>query len=214
MHRLTEPERRLNFTFASNRLALPGLIAMTDEDRGIDPVVLADRVPANTGLLFRHYTHPNRQQLAERVIERCLERRVFCLVAGDPELACKLGANGVHMPERALGSSRRLLAKYKARGGLVTSSAHSLRAAQIAMRCGVDALFVSPVFSTKSHPDGRALGLSRFARIIRDLDSPVYGLGGIDRRALRRIQNTGAYGIAGIGLFQSLLDHVDSRKTG
>lgn len=203
MQRLTEFRHRLNFPFIKLSGTLPRRIAMTDDNRGPDPLELAKQLPSNAGLLFRHYANREREKLAGRVIQVCRDRGIFCLVAGDIHLAQSSGANGVHLPEHRLMQNRSSVIRYRAQGGIVTSSAHSLRAAVLADRFGVDALFISPVFPTKSHPNTKSLGLSRFAALTRPLSCSVFGLGGINENSAQRLYNAGAYGIAGISLFQS-----------
>ena len=75
---------------------------MTDEDRLPDPLALAKTMPLSWGLIFRHYRHPKRLDLAIKVVALCRSRGVTCLVAGDWRLAAQARADGVHMPERLL----------------------------------------------------------------------------------------------------------------
>ncbi len=214
MRRLTELGPGLNFPLTYQPGRLPRFFAMTDDKRGLDPLRLIAHIPDHCGLVFRHYDHPNREDLARQVVRRCKSSRVFCLLAGDIRLALKLGADGVHLPEYKLRQSRCQIATLRQQGGKVTSSVHSLRAAYAADHFGVDGLFISPVFSTKSHPGTASLGLSRFATISRCLQSPVFGLGGISSATSKRVFLAGAYGIAGISLFSNLEVNEDSRNTG
>jgi thiamine-phosphate pyrophosphorylase len=82
-------------------------------------------------------------------------------------------------------------------GGIRTASAHDRREAVRAVRDGADAVFVSPVFATRSHPGARALGRVRFGLIVRDLGVPVIALGGMDARRARTLPGS-VYGWAGI----------------
>ena len=86
-------------------------------------------------------------------------------------------------------------------GWLVTAAAHSPQALVLARRAGADAALLSPVFPTASHPGAPALGLMRFASWCRCSPIAVYALGGITSQNSRRLQGTGAKGIAGIGGF-------------
>jgi thiamine-phosphate pyrophosphorylase len=63
---------------------------------------------------------------------------------------------------------------------IITAAAHSLRAL-MGLR-EIDAVFLSPVFATTSHPGARALGPARAALIARAAPVPVYALGGITAR--------------------------------
>jgi len=201
MNRLTDPKPHLNFRLARQTEALPRLFAMTDDLRGADPLALIDRLVPGSGLVFRHYDHPHRAQLAGEVVSRCRKRGIFCLVAGDIGLAAATGADGAHLPEQQLAGARRAIKAYQGGGGWITAAAHSRAAARAAEQAGVDGLFVSPVFATSSHPGTRGLGLNRFARMIRPLRVPVFALGGITFETIKRVSFAGAYGIAGISLF-------------
>jgi len=110
------------------------------------------------------------------------------------------GIGGVHIPETCLSAWRRADIE---RGGFtfVSASAHSMAGAVRAVRLGVDAILLSPVFRTGSHPQARPLGLGRFEAILKRIRVPVFALGGIGVNQIRRINNGGAMGIAGIGLF-------------
>lgn len=204
MSRLADPPHYLNFRLSLPTNGLPRLFAMTDDRRGPDPVALIDRLSPAAGLVFRHYEHPQRADLAARVVAACRKRRLPCLVAGDIGLAAATGADGVHIPERMLAGSRRALNAYQGQGGRVTTSAHTAAAAVAACQAGVDGLFVSPVFATPSHPGAPCLGISRFARLIRPLTVPVFALGGVTFANSNRVLHAGAYGIAGIGLFDGV----------
>ncbi len=62
---------------------------------------------------------------------------------------------------------------------------------------GLDAVFLSPVFPTGSHPERSALSAMRANAVARALTVPVYALGGIDARKAALLR--GFIGIAAIG---------------
>src|SRR5262249_20531067 len=119
-------------------------------------------------------------------------RHITVLIAGDPALAMRLGADGAHLPEARAGEA----AYWRARVPrmVITASAHSLRALNIAH---VDAVFLSPVFATASHPERRALNPARANLIVHQARVPVYALGGVDARNAGLLH--GFAGIAAIG---------------
>lgn len=59
-----------------------------------------------------------------------------------------------------------------------------------------DAVFVSPVFATASHPERGALGATRFAALVGE-STAAYALGGIETKTIRQLV---AHRIVGIGL--------------
>jgi thiamine-phosphate pyrophosphorylase len=136
-------------------------------------------LPTGAGIVFRHYSLPaaERRALWDRVRLLARRRGLTLIVAGQ----VLPGANGSH--------NRR-------GGGLRTWSAHNLREIRAAERAGADIIFLSPVFSTRSHPGAPALGPGRFALLAHQTRVPVIALGGMNAEKARRLG--GAYGWAGI----------------
>ena len=176
--------------------ALPALILMTDEVRLADPLPAARALPAGSAIILRHYGVPERATLARGLAAIARRRRLVLLVGEDPVLARRVGAAGVHLPERAIRRARTVRWQ---RDWLVTAAVHSHAALVSAAACGADAALLSPVFATASHPDQRALGLQRFAALAQASPVPVYALGGIGRAHASLLRGSGAVGIAGIG---------------
>ena len=175
---------------------LPALILMTDEARLADPLPAARALPAGSAIILRHYGVPERAALARQLAAIARRRGLVLLVGEDPVLARRVGAAGVHLPERAI---RRAGTVRWQREWLVTAAAHSPAALRTAAACGADAVLLAPVFTTASHPDARALGLYRFAALAQSSPLPVYALGGIDSARASLLRGSGAVGIAGIG---------------
>jgi len=175
---------------------LPPLILITDRHRQGDPAAAALRLPRGAAVLLRDYDHPDRAAVALRLARLCRRRGLLLLIAGDRRLAAHFGATGLHLSESAIRRSRNTGLRANT---LLTAAAHGETALWRAARGGADAALLSPVFPTASHPGGRALGPWRFARLVRGAKLPVYALGGIDRRTVRRLAASGACGIASIG---------------
>jgi len=162
------------------RHPLPRLWLMTDERFGERLWDALDRLPPGSGIVFRHYSLgvEERQALFDEVRRRS---PAAVLVSAGGYLR---GADGVH----------------NGRGpGLRTASAHNLRELRRAERRGVDVVFLSPVFATRSHPEARPLGIRRFARLARQTRLSVIALGGLDAERFRALRQ--AYGWAGIDAF-------------
>jgi len=158
---------------------------MTDERQGEGLWEALERLPRGAGVVFRHYATPaaERRRLFGRVVRVARVRGLVVVRAG---AWCGAGADGAH----------------NRRGrGLRTASAHSLAEAKAAVRGGADAVFVSPVFATRSHPGGEVLGLLGAEWIARSVRVPAIALGGMDAvrfRGMRRF-----YGWAAIDAWGS-----------
>ena len=168
------------------------LVLMTDDARLSDPVAAARRLPRGSLIVVRARDEAKRARLALSLKPITRSRGLTLLIAGDAALTARIGADGLHLPEvRACEASH-----WRARHSnwIITAAAHSLRACR-----GADAVFLSPVFATGSHPDAATLGALR-ARIIARLSPvPVYALGGIDAKSVRRLRDGAFAGVAAVG---------------
>jgi thiamine-phosphate pyrophosphorylase len=166
------------------------LMLVTD-DSGRDWAAAARVLPRGSVVLVRARQAAPRAALFESL--RCFTY-LSLLIADDPDLA--LQADGLHLPERRA----REAAHWRARrpGWIITAAAHSLRAI-IAAR-DVDAVLLSPVFPTKSHPGAPALGPVRAAFIAAAASVPVYAMGGVTARNAGLLAPAFS-GIAAIGAF-------------
>lgn len=166
-----------------SRQPLPRLWLITDERLGDGLLDAAARLPESAGIVFRHYSLPEvaRRDLFDRV--RDIHKGLL-LLAGSPEFAKSWGADGSHGRGRGTGFR--------------SASVHSYAGIRAAERAGASLLFLSPVYSTRSHPDARPLGLARFAWLARRTPLPVIALGGMNAARGKRLASFGAYGWAGI----------------
>lgn len=160
------------------RHPLPTRWLMTDERLGEALPAMVAKLPRGSGVVFRHYATPEaeRRRKFAQVRRIARARRLVLLVAG-PRLP---GGEGVH-GRKARNAT-----------GLATRPVHGMRERIAAERAGVDAIFVSPVFATASHPGAPALGRVRFQRLILGARVPVIALGGMTAARARTLK-----GIAG-----------------
>jgi len=176
--------------------ALPPLILMTDENRAHDPIAAARNLPHGCGIIVRHRDSASRILLAMRLQAIARARNLLLLISQDAELAIKLGADGLHLPE----SQTRDAAHWKALRPqwLITAAAHSAAAVADAARARADAALLAPVFPTRSHPDRATLGTVRARLIARSAPLPVYALGGVNAATALRLSESGFAGFAAI----------------
>ena len=195
---LAELANRLNLACPAARAGdLPALIFLTDERRTPDPRAAVASLPRGSAVIVRHYGDPDRVELAAALGEICRGQGLSFLIAADPALAVRLGADGVHMPEWLV---RRGGVAWSMRSNwLVTAAAHDRRGLIAAVAAGAHAALLSPVFPTLSHQGAPALGVVRFTALARTSPLPVYALGGVGATTARRLASSGAVGLAAIG---------------
>lgn len=178
---------------------LPPLLFFTDPDRTPRPWETAARLPAGSGVVFRHFGRPGARDTAMRLREATSGRDGLLLIGLDAELAERVGADGVHLPERALERAVNLA---KARPDWrLTGAAHSAAALGTP---GLDALIVSPVFPAGgASAESAALGLSVLREWVEGAPCPVYALGGINTGNVRALIGSGVCGLAGVSGIQA-----------
>jgi len=173
------------------------LIGMTDATRLPDPLKALDALPAGCALVWRAYEAGADAGEFQRLAAGARAKNCLLLIAGAPKRARRLGAGGLHLPERMLGH------RHGTGVGAITAAAHSEAAIHRAARAGADAVLISPVLPTRSHEGAPPLGpvrLAHLARIARALGLVPYALGGIsEARHVRRLAGTDIAGVAGIG---------------
>lgn len=202
---LSDLRRALNFVIGStagqNGNSLPGAIAMSDSQRAPDPHPLLSGLPKGGALILRDTDADRLEDMAREFVPKAHTVGLRVLISGNPRVALKTNADGIHLSEGAL-RRRPVSAWARLRPDwLITAAAHSHTAILRAARAKVDAVLFSPVFPTKSHPGAPSLGVGRFRAGCIEAQIPVYGLGGITQTNLRYLRGSRCSGVAGIGLF-------------
>ncbi|MET0269205.1 MAG: thiamine phosphate synthase [Sphingomonas sp.] len=131
--------------------------------------------------MFRHHATPPaaRARLLRRVARLARARQLLVVVAGRGARA-----DGVHGHMHG--------------HGVRTWPAHDRREALAGVRAHADALFVSPIFATRSHPGAPAIGAQGAIRIGRGVNIPLIALGGMTSGRWRKLRRLGFHGWAAI----------------
>jgi len=89
-------------------------------------------------------------------------------------------------------------------GKRFVAACHDAVSLQHAHHIGCDAVLLSPVQTTETHPDAKELGWEGFEELARTSDIPVFALGGVAPAELKQAQKHHAYGLAGIRQFSAI----------
>lgn len=117
------------------------------------------------------------------------------ILHGEPEALEHLQPFGIHMSS-AIGS--KLQSTIQERPYLTSMSCHCESELALADALGADFVLLSPVKTTRSHPEAQVLGWERFKALASVAKMPVYALGGMCRRDVETARDCGAQGVAGI----------------
>lgn len=176
---------------------MPPLLFFTDPDRTPEPWKTAARLPQGAGVVYRHFGRDDAEETATRLRQVTEAHGVKLLIGLDADLAETVSADGVHLPERNLDqapSLRRASPRW-----LITGAFHEGSTIAPEVVEAIDALVVSPVFTTGSASPARApLGRAGVARLSGILPVPVYALGGVNGATAAGLAGSGACGLAGV----------------
>ncbi|MGE0741470.1 MAG: thiamine phosphate synthase [Hyphomonadaceae bacterium] len=190
---LAAQARRLNRQAGAP--AIPSLFFLTDPERTPDPVAVGKHLPRGAAIVFRHFGAADRERVAHRLAALCRVRGLLLLIAADPALALKVGAAGVHWPER-------LAPPIRTPGfALVTAAAHGPAALSRAAAMQADAAILGPVFATRSAAGNAPLGLFHSSQMARAARLPVIALGGVNVSTARLLSGRGFVGLAAVDGF-------------
>lgn len=172
--------------------ALPQLWLFTDQrnDGHLERAIL--RMPRGSGIVFRHYhlDKTSRQERFEMVKKLAHQRGHIVFLAGSPALARLWRADGVH------GRVSR-----RSHGLLHSAPVHNAREIHQANRAGAAIYFLSPIFSTRSHPDQRPLNPVQVQHLASLCKGAVIFLGGMNSGRYRTRKSYLTHGWAAIDAF-------------
>lgn len=167
----------------------PWLVSDARNDARLEAVLR--RMPAGSGLIFRHYhLPPDRRRARWQALSRlCRAHGLLAVLAGDPAQARRWQADGAYGPPRILAAGPVMLR---------LAATHSLREIAEAARHRADAVLLSPAYPTRSHPGAPVLGPVRFRALAARSPLPVIALGGMTRARARKLRTRGWAAIDGI----------------
>jgi thiamine-phosphate pyrophosphorylase len=175
----------------AGRPPLPSLFFLTDPARAPAPEEIVRRLPCGAAVIYRHFGAADRAATAAALAMLCRRRGLLLLIGADAGLARRVGADGVHWPERLIPTRR---SGFR----LETAAAHSAQALRLAAAAGLDAALLAPVFPSRSPSAARPLGPRRGGALARQAGLPVIALGGVTDATGRRLGGSGFAGIAAI----------------
>jgi len=168
--------------------SLPAVWLIGDARNDAALARLLARLPRGSGFIFRHYhlDEPERRARFRRLATIARRRGHAIVLSGSCREALRWGADGCYgAPARARSASP---PARRRTGFLRLLTAHSLREIGAARRARADAILLSPVFPTRSHPGARTLGPCRFRLLAARAGLPAIALGGMNSRRARRLR--------------------------
>ena len=145
-------------------------------------------------------------KFALRCQQLCSDYKVPFIINDSVELACQIGADGVHVGQDDLGALqvRKLIGEEKVLG----VSVHSLEEARKAIKDGADYVGMGPIFGTTSKADAKKpAGVDGILAVKKEFpELPVVGIGGITAENASLVWAAGVSGIAVISAITEAKD--------
>jgi 8-oxo-dGTP diphosphatase len=143
------------------------------------------------------------KKFIEQAYPLCRQQGALLLLNSAIENAENFAVDGIHLTSRDLMSINRRpeLPCIIEQAHWVAASCHNLQELQHAQKIGVDFVVLAPILATKTHPETEPLGWEQFARLVAQVNLPVYALGGMSEASLILARRAGGQGIAAIRTF-------------
>ena len=136
-------------------------------------------------------THNVYIQRAQWLIEQCNYANISLVLNSPPaQLASTVGLH--------LTSSQLLASNNRPKTTLLSAACHNKTELLKAQQLKVDFIFLSPIKATLSHPQAQAKGWQWFEQNIKNINIPIYALGGLGIEDIETARQKGGQGIAAI----------------
>ena len=180
---------------------LPKIIMIFDDEVFDKKKFLNLKIPKESAFLLRSYKAKERKKIAKQLLKFCKVKKLKLLIASDIKLAEEINANGVHFPEYMIKKRNKInwviIKNIKSKKNwIITTAAHNLQTLKKVENFDIDAVLLSPVFPSKSHPNSKNLGINKFVKIIKKTKLPIYALGGINIKNVKSLVETDIIGYA------------------
>lgn len=126
---------------------------------------------------------------AEELRSITKNKRIPFIVNDRVDVAKAVDADGVHLGRKDLPIklARRILGK----DFIIGLSCHNLKDVLIAKKSGADYISIGPVFKTPLKPEFKPIDLGLFKELEEKIKIPVFAIGGINRKNLKKILKIG-----------------------
>lgn len=149
-------------------------------------------------------------ELVAAIVELTRGSRTRVVVNDRLDVACAVGADGVHLKADSFGW--RMVRTVMPPSFVIGCSVHTPDEA--ASAGGADYLIAGTVWATASKPEGQPLlGRQGLSRIVAATHVPVLAIGGVTASRIREVAAAGAAGIAAIGLWTNQTAGTACRAT-
>jgi thiamine-phosphate pyrophosphorylase len=149
------------------------------------------------------------EALAFKVL--CNTYHVPFIINDNVELAIKCGADGIHVGQQDMKATdvRKLIGN----NIILGVSAQTVEQAMLAEQSGADYLGVGAVFSTSTKKDADTVSHDTVKAICNSVKIPVVAIGGIDKKNILQLKDTGIDGVSVVSAIFASQDITNECRT-
>lgn len=171
---------------------------------GADIIQLRDKISVDSKILRE----------AEKLRSITKDKDTLFIINDRPDIAKKVGADGVHLGRKDLPIklARRVLGK----NSIIGLSCHNLEDVLFAKKSKADYISIGPVFKTPLKPEFKPVNLYSFKDLEKRINIPVFAIGGINYKNLKKILKMGINRVAicrGIWLSKNISEETRKIKS-
>lgn len=156
----------------------------------------------NINIIYRNYERRNYYQNVIKLNKYCKKMNFKLYVSNDKQLATKINSYGLYIPSF---NSRVFFSQSNLN---VIGSAHNEIEIREKIKQGCEEIFISPIFTTKSHNDMSGKGLVFYRPLLQKFSKQIkiHALGGIDQKNLGKLISSGARGFSSKGMIEQKMN--------
>ena len=155
------------------------------------------KLRSNVGLIYRNYNKKLDLNVILKIKKICKKNNIKFFLANNPKISHRYNLDGTYIP--SFNKSLNIKKYQYKKKFLIMGSAHNLMEIKFKEKQGAKLIFLSPLFKTKNYRKG--LGVIKFNILSLNIKSKIIALGGIDKKNLKKLKMTNAYGFSGIKYF-------------
>ena len=156
----------------------------------------------NINIIYRNYERRNYYQNVIKLNKYCKKMNFKLYVSNDKQLATQINSYGLYIPSF---NSRVCFSQTNLN---VIGSAHNEIEIREKIKQGCEEIFISPIFTTKSHNDMPCKGLAFYRPLLQKFSKQIkiHALGGVDQKNLGKIISSGGKGFSSKGMIEQKMN--------
>lgn len=170
--------------FSSRKLCRGSLLEQID-------TIAEKKKPDMLVLREKDLSEDEYEVLARKVIKKCEEHGIECILHNFIDVAIKINYKKIHLPLKVLKDNRDKIEFFEKIG----VSTHSVEEAVLAERLGADYITAGHVFETDCKKGLKPRGVEFLNKVCNSVHIDVYALGGINEENMDEALRAGADGV-------------------